>query len=62
MAECLGYEENIYDALLDIYEPEMTTSQVETLFDEMKSGLVPLVKRDIRIRYRAGCGISKTEV
>lgn len=43
-AEALGYQDRIYDALLDIYEPEMKTVQVETLFEEMKVGLVPLVR------------------
>jgi carboxypeptidase Taq len=44
MAEALGYEERMYDALLDLFEPEMKTTQVESLFAEMKAGLVPLVQ------------------
>ena len=43
-AEALGYDDRIYDALLDQYEPEMKTAQVETLFGAMKAGLVPLVQ------------------
>jgi carboxypeptidase Taq len=43
MAEALGYEERPYDALLDRYEPEMKTSELERLFGEMKAALVPLV-------------------
>jgi carboxypeptidase Taq len=43
-AEALGYEDRVYDALLDQFEPQMKTSQVETLFGEMKAGLVPLVQ------------------
>jgi carboxypeptidase Taq len=43
-AEALGYEERRYDALLDRYEPDMKASQVQVLFDEMKAGLVPLVR------------------
>ncbi len=43
-AEALGYEDRIYDALLDRFEPEMKTAQVEVLFDEMKAGLIPLVQ------------------
>jgi carboxypeptidase Taq len=43
LAEALGYEDRRYDALLDRYEPEMKTAQVEALFDEMKEGLRPLV-------------------
>jgi carboxypeptidase Taq len=43
-AEYLGYEEHPYDALLDQYEPGMTTAQVRTLFAELKAGTVPLLK------------------
>jgi carboxypeptidase Taq len=43
-AEALGYEERPYDALLDRFEPELKTSQVEALFAELKAGLVPLVR------------------
>lgn len=44
LAEALGYEDRIYDALLDRFEPEMKAAQVQVLFDEMKAGLVPLVR------------------
>jgi carboxypeptidase Taq len=43
-AECLGYEDHPYDALLDQYEPGMKTAQVRAIFDELKTGLVPLVQ------------------
>jgi len=43
-ADHLGYTEHRYDALLDLFEPDLKTSTVEKLFAEMKSGLVPLVK------------------
>jgi carboxypeptidase Taq len=43
-AEALGYEDCLYDALLDRYEPEMTTAQVAQIFEEMKTGLIPLVQ------------------
>ena len=42
-AECLGYEDHPYDALLDQYEPGMKTEQVRGIFEELKAGLVPLV-------------------
>jgi carboxypeptidase Taq len=42
-AECLGYRQHRYDALLDLFEPDLTTAQVETLFSELKTYLVPLV-------------------
>ncbi len=43
-AEAWGYKDRIYDALLYTFEPQMKTARVETLFDEMKTGLVPLVQ------------------
>jgi carboxypeptidase Taq len=44
LAEALGYKDRIYDALLDLFEPEMKTAQVIRVFDELKAGLVPLVR------------------
>jgi len=43
-AEALGYDDCLYDALLDRYEPEMKTAQVAEVFEEMKAGLIPLVQ------------------
>ena len=43
-AEAWGYEDRVYDALLEGFEPGMKTAQVEALFGEVKEGLVPLVK------------------
>jgi carboxypeptidase Taq len=43
-ADYLGYDEHPYDALLDQFEPGMTTAQVRTLFAELKAGTVPLLK------------------
>lgn len=42
-AEALGYEDRMYDALLDQYEPHMKTADVEALFNELKEELVPFV-------------------
>lgn len=44
-ADYLGYAEHPYDALLDQYEPGMTTAQVKTLFAELKAGTVPFLKQ-----------------
>lgn len=44
-AEALGYPEQPYDALLDQYEPDMRTSRVGAIFQELKAALVPLVQR-----------------
>lgn len=44
LANHLGYQDRIYDALLDQYEPGMTTSQVETIFAGLKPELIALVQ------------------
>lgn len=43
-AEAYGYDDNIYDALLDQFEPGMKTAEVAAVFAELKAGLVPLVQ------------------
>jgi carboxypeptidase Taq len=43
-AEALGYEGRIYDPLIDVTEPGMTTDQLETIFGELREAIVPLVK------------------
>ena len=43
-AEAYGYEDCIYDALLDEYEPGMKTAEVNQVFAELKAELVPLVQ------------------
>ncbi|MBW6457556.1 MAG: carboxypeptidase M32 [FCB group bacterium] len=44
-AEYYGYEEKPYDALLDGFEPAMTTARIAALFGELKPRLVDLVER-----------------
>jgi carboxypeptidase Taq len=44
-ADYYGYETTPYDSLLDKYEPEMTTRQLNTLFDPLRDRLVKLVKQ-----------------
>ena len=43
IADALGYEDRPYDALINRTEPGMTTSQLETIFAELKRAIVPLV-------------------
>ena len=43
-ADYLGYEAHPYDALLGLFEPGMTTAQVEALFEPLKQGLIPLIQ------------------
>jgi len=44
-ADALGYIGVRYDALLEDYEPGMTTAQLSALFDDLGPKLVPLVGR-----------------
>lgn len=43
MAEHYGYEASPYDALLDEYEPGLTTAQVTPVFSELKKDLIALL-------------------
>lgn len=44
LADALGYPDRPYDALLDQYEPDMRTAQVQEVFDAIKPDLIALVK------------------
>jgi carboxypeptidase Taq len=44
LADCLGYRERRYDALLDQYEPGLPSAELERLFDDLKADLIPLVQ------------------
>jgi carboxypeptidase Taq len=41
--ECFEGVEEPYDVLLDDFEPETTSAQVRTIFDEVKAEVVPLI-------------------
>jgi carboxypeptidase Taq len=43
IADALGYTDRPYDALLDRYEPGLTTAQLEAIFVELKKAVVPLI-------------------
>lgn len=43
-AEALGYEEHVYDPLLDEFEPGMKTAEVARIFSDLREQLVPIVK------------------
>ncbi|MGF1472671.1 MAG: carboxypeptidase M32 [Rubrobacteraceae bacterium] len=49
-AECRGYEEHPYDAMLDLFEPGARKSRVESMFEELKSGVLPLLQRVMAVR------------
>src|SRR5579859_27240 len=45
IAKHLGYKNNPYDALLDLYEPDLTAAFCETIFGKLRQQLVVLVKK-----------------
>jgi len=44
-AEYIGYEKNPYDALLNTFEPDMTTDEVSKLFSSVKKSISSLLKK-----------------
>lgn len=44
-AEYLGYKEHPYDALLDGYEPDITTREITSMFAQLHDRLVPMIKK-----------------
>lgn len=44
-AELLGFEDHPYDALLESYEPCMTTKKVDVIFAELRKELLHLLKK-----------------
>lgn len=44
VAEMLGYEDELYDALLDGYEYQMKAAEVRAMFDAVKAETVPLLR------------------
>ncbi|SHE59967.1 carboxypeptidase Taq [Marinitoga hydrogenitolerans DSM 16785] len=45
MADYLGYEENRYDALLDLYEPGLKTSELRKVIEPLRSFLVEYLNK-----------------
>ena len=43
-ADYLGYTEHVYDALLDLYEPDMKASEVDAVFARLREVTVPFVQ------------------
>lgn len=44
-ADYLGYQDNPYDALLDLYEPEATFKDIKTEFTNLKKNITALLKK-----------------
>jgi len=45
IAERLGYKQNPYDALLDLFEPQLTVSFCNVIFGQVKNELVTILKK-----------------
>lgn len=43
-ASYLGYKDDPYDALIDLYEPGATTARIAAMFDDLKPHLIDLTK------------------
>ncbi|MBI1879501.1 MAG: carboxypeptidase M32 [Chloroflexi bacterium] len=61
VAEAYGYEDCIYDALLDQFEPGMKTAEVNQVFGELKAALVPLVQAIVARGERVDDSVLKQE-
>jgi carboxypeptidase Taq len=44
MAECIGYDEHPYDALMFRFEPGETVASLQPLFNALREGLLPVVR------------------
>lgn len=44
-AEALGYEGHPYEAMVRIYEPDETAASLRTTFDQLRDGIVPLLRQ-----------------
>ena len=45
IAEAIGYTEHPYDAMLGLYEPGMTLTQLHAVLDPLRAALVPLAQQ-----------------
>lgn len=43
-ADYLGYKKHPYDALLDLYEPDVTVAEIDPLFKSLRTAIVTLLK------------------
>ena len=55
LAGYLGYEDNPYDALLDLYESGLTVAKVDPLFAGLRESSVPLIKAVGELEDKPDC-------
>jgi carboxypeptidase Taq len=61
-AECVGYAREPYDALIEDYEPGITSAIVGRLFDALRRELVPLAGRIADANQRRDTGVLRRAV
>jgi carboxypeptidase Taq len=61
-ARCVGYSREPYDALIDDYEPGITSQIVGRLFDALRRELVPLAARIADVSRRPDTGVLRRAV
>jgi carboxypeptidase Taq len=52
VADAVGYKDQPYDALLDLYEPGATVAELDPLLGELREATIPLVQRVAKSRRR----------
>ena len=57
-AEALGYEDEPYDALLDLYEPGMRTRELAPVLSDLRDRLIPMVRRIAEAYPVSGPGVT----
>ena len=55
LAGYLGYEDNPYDALLDLYESGLTVAKLDPLFPGLRDSSVPLIKAVSELEDKPDC-------
>jgi len=60
-ADCLGYRDTPYDALLDQFEPGATAAAVKPVLESLRAGLVPLLDK-VLARSASGAGAPPSPV
>ncbi|MBL7999352.1 MAG: carboxypeptidase M32 [Candidatus Kapabacteria bacterium] len=56
-AHLYGYTDNVYDALLDLYEPGITVAQLKPVFNNLQKGTTDLLEYIKPVRERANDAI-----
>ena len=56
-AECVGYQNEPYDALIDDYEPGLSSAVIARLFEALRRDLVPLAERIAEARRQPDVGL-----